>query len=463
MAEIGEQKIWRAGTLTYTTTGIILLFIWLLWGDFAWGLKERSVGYVAGLMVKSFGISDFVYTIMMVSFPCFTNIFLMPIISYRSDRHRGRWGRRIPFLMQTTPFVGVGLLGLGFTPMLGAWLSSHIGPETLSLHLASLLVFGLFWIILDFGTTLTNAIFVALANDVVPTELIGRFLALFRAVSLICAMIFNAFLLGYAETHSLWIFTGLGIFYCIGLYSICFKVKEGEYPQPPADEPRHHGFVNAVRVYFRECFSMPYYRWVILAQVCCSHSVLPLNTFVIFYARDLGLDMGTFGKITAGIFFAAVLMSFGLGFLADKFHPIRTGIASISVLLVIQISAWFMIRDIPTFVIFFVAHELTMMAFNTLMASYTQRLFPKALYAQYNSALQMLLAIAAVLIAPVVGVILDALDHDYVYVFILGASIGLVGLFSLIKVYRYYLQYGGDKNYQAPIPVDATSDDGGSR
>lgn len=81
MAEAKEQKIWRAGTLTYTTTGIILLFIWLLWGDFAWGLKERSVGYVAGLMVKSFGISDFVYTVMMVSFPCFTNIFLMPIIS----------------------------------------------------------------------------------------------------------------------------------------------------------------------------------------------------------------------------------------------------------------------------------------------------------------------------------------------------------------------------------------------
>ena len=171
MAEAKEQKIWRAGTLTYTTTGIILLFIWLLWGDFAWGLKERSVGYVAGLMVKSFGISDFVYTVMMVSFPCFTNIFLMPIISYRSDRHRGRWGRRIPFLMKTTPFVVVGLIGLGFTPMLGNWLSAHIGVDRLSVNMASLLVFGFFWILLDFGTTLTNAIFVALANDVVPTAL----------------------------------------------------------------------------------------------------------------------------------------------------------------------------------------------------------------------------------------------------------------------------------------------------
>ena len=405
-------------------------------------------------MVKSFGISDFVYTVMMVSFPCFTNIFLMPIISYRSDRHRGKWGRRIPFLMKTTPFVVVGLIGLGFTPMLGNWLSAHIGADRLSVNMASLLVFGFFWILLDFGTTLTNAIFVALANDVVPTALIGRFLALFRAVSLICAMLFNAFLLGHAETHSMWIFISLGIFYCIGLYSICLKVKEGKYPPPVDDGSDDHrrSFFSAVRVYFRECFSMPYYRWVILAQVCCSHSVLPLNTFVIFYAKDLGLSMGTFGKITAGIFLTAVIMSFALGFLSDKFHPIRTGIASMSLLLVVQVVAWLVIRDITTFVIFFVAHELTIMAFNTLMASYTQRLFPKALYAQFNSALQMLLAIAAVLIAPVVGVILDGLDHNYVYVFILGAAIGVVGLFALFKVYRYCLKYGCDEHYHASMP-----------
>ena len=449
-----RRKVWHAGTLTYTTTGVFLLFIWLLWGDFAWSMKERAVGMVAGLLVKSFGISDGLYSILIISIPNFTNIFLMPIISYRSDRHRGKWGRRIPFLMKTTPFVVVGLIGLGFTPMLGNWLSAHIGADRLSVNMASLLVFGFFWILLDFGTTLTNAIFVALANDVVPTALIGRFLALFRAVSLICAMLFNAFLLGHAETHSMWIFISLGIFYCIGLYSICLKVKEGKYPPPVDDGSDDHrrSFFSAVRVYFRECFSMPYYRWVILAQVCCSHSVLPLNTFVIFYAKDLGLSMGTFGKITAGIFLTAVIMSFALGFLSDKFHPIRTGIASMSLLLVVQVVAWLVIRDITTFVIFFVAHELTIMAFNTLMASYTQRLFPKALYAQFNSALQMLLAIAAVLIAPVVGVILDGLDHNYVYVFILGAAIGVVGLFSLFKVYRYYLKYGGDENYQAPLP-----------
>jgi len=450
--ETKKPKIWQAGTLTYTTAGIATLFLWLLWGDFAWGLKERSVGYVAGLMVKSFGISDFTYTILMVSFPCFTNIFLMPIISYRSDRYRSRWGRRIPFLARITPFVVIGLVGLGFTPMLGKWLAGETG---FSVHLASLLVFGFFWIILDFGTTLTNAIFVALANDVVPTALLGRFLAMFRAISLICAMVFNAGLLGYAETHSMPIFVFLGIFYFVGLYSICLKVREGNYPAPPDETAsgKPKNFSGAIRTYFRECYSLPYYRWVIAAQVCCSLSVLPLNTFVIFYVKSLGLNMGTFGKITACIFLVAVLLSFGLGFLSDKFHPIRMGIASMSLLLVVQVTAWLSIHNITTFIIFFALHEQVIMAFNTLMASYTQRLFPRPLYAQFNSALQMTMAVASVMLAPMVGTILDLLNHQYVYVFIINAVIGSFGLFSLFRVFRYYLKYGGDSAYRAPMPA----------
>ena len=93
------------------------------------------------------------------------------------------------------------------------------------------------------------------------------------------------------------------------------------------------------------------------------------------------------------------------------------------------------------------------MAFNTLMASYTQRLFPRPLYAQFNSALQMTMAVASVMLAPMVGTILDLLNHQYVYVFIINAVIGSFGLFSLFRVFRYYLKYGGDSAYRAPMPA----------
>ena len=101
---------WTAGTLTYTSAGIGILFFWLLWGDFAWSMKDRAVTSVATLMVKSFGVSDFMFGLLILSFPNFTNAVLGPLVSYFSDRHRGRFGRRIPILAFTVPFIVTGML-----------------------------------------------------------------------------------------------------------------------------------------------------------------------------------------------------------------------------------------------------------------------------------------------------------------------------------------------------------------
>ena len=73
---------WTAGTLTYTSAGIGILFFWLLWGDFAWSMKDRAVTSVATLMVKSFGVSDFMFGLLILSFPNFTNAVLGPLVSY---------------------------------------------------------------------------------------------------------------------------------------------------------------------------------------------------------------------------------------------------------------------------------------------------------------------------------------------------------------------------------------------
>jgi len=38
-----QRKLWHAGTPTYTSGGLVVLFSWLLWGDFAWSMRERAV------------------------------------------------------------------------------------------------------------------------------------------------------------------------------------------------------------------------------------------------------------------------------------------------------------------------------------------------------------------------------------------------------------------------------------
>lgn len=450
-----EKKTWSVGTLTYTATGLVALFGWLLWGDFSWSMKERAVIPTATLMIQSFGVSDFVYGLIIVSFTNFTNIFLQPIVSYRSDRYRSRMGRRIPYLLKTTPFVAVGLLGLGLTPTLAGWLHHAIGTETISYNACGIIVFCIFWALLDFGTTLANAIFIALANDVVPSALIGRFMGLFRAVSLVCAVVFNYFLMGKAEAHAKSIFIVLGILYGVGLLLMCLKVKEGEYPPPEMPTEKTHGFFGAMKNYFSECFTLPYYRWLIITPVLCQVAMIPFNTYVIFYAKDIGLTMDQLGKYYALVFGIAFITSYTMGSLADRFHPIRVGIASMTFLSVTMLIGGFIATEIKPFLVIFIIQSVAIMAYNTLIASYGQRLFPKALFAQFNSAYLMIQGLGFTLVAPLTGKYLDLTGNHYNHVYFIGAIVGAIATFGYIIVYRYFKQLGGDKNYQAPLPTPA--------
>ena len=120
------KKLWRVGTLSYTAGGLLMLCLCLLGGDFPWALKDRAVAPSATLLIRQIGVSELVYGLVIIGFPNFTNLFLSPAICYISDRHRGRWGRRIPFLMFTTPFIVLGLYLLGFSRMLGSRLHGAV-------------------------------------------------------------------------------------------------------------------------------------------------------------------------------------------------------------------------------------------------------------------------------------------------------------------------------------------------
>lgn len=450
---MSKGRTWRNGTLVYTAGGLAVLFLWLMWGDFAYSMKDRATGTVAALMLKKFDVSDFLFGIIMISFPNFTNIFLCPIVSYRSDRHRGRFGRRIPYLLLTTPFIVIGLAGLGFTPLLARLIRQAVGAEHISYNLTALLVFCFFWIILDFGTTLAGAIFNALATDVVPTEFLGRFFAMFRAVSLGCAFLFNYFVMGYAETHALVIFLGLAALYGIGLFSICLKVKEGEYPPPEAETSGPPTVKSAVKTYFRECFSLPYYRWVIMASVVSGFSVVPFNIYGIFYAKSLNMDMDFYGKVSSLICLVSFVLSFFLGWFSDRFHPIRTGMVSMALQTVILFIGGRIATTESVFAWLFLVQGISIMSYNTLMASYAPRLFPREYFAQFNSAMMLINALASVIGAPLVGKFLDLTGNHYPHLFSIGGVIGLCGLGCFVMVYRGYQRYGGDSGYIAPAPT----------
>ena len=110
-----DPKLYHVGTLTYTKASLAILFCWLLWGDFCYMLMETVVPSIMPLKFKALGASNTSLGMIMTTIPMIINSVFNPVISFKSDRYRSRWGRRIPFIICTMPFLcgSLALMGLG--------------------------------------------------------------------------------------------------------------------------------------------------------------------------------------------------------------------------------------------------------------------------------------------------------------------------------------------------------------
>lgn len=443
--------VWRAGTLAYSTGGLVVVFCWLLLGDFAWSLKERAVFPMAQFLLKKFEASDFIVGLMVGTLPNLMAVCLQPIITMRSDRHRGPLGRRIPYLLWTTPITSVSLAALAFSPVFGLYANDWLGSYSPGPTILMLVYFAVFWVAYEYGTLVVEVIFGSLINDVVPSRFLGRFYGLFRGLSLMAGVIFNYWLFGHVESYYVFIFLGLALIYAIGFFLVCWRVKEGTYPEPqplPAVGPK--GYIRNMKQYFIECFNKPYYRWVLIAYSCCILAFYPINMFSFFFARSVGLGLDSYGKYIALTLSISFVLSYILGVLADRFHPLRVGMVAIFSYAALTLWGGVFIDSPDTFAFAYVAHGVLAGSFQTSTASICQRLFPRARFAQFFSAQQLVLSAGVIIVPPLVGLMLDASGHVYRYTFLCSAGIATCGFVGLTILYRKFLALGGHENYQPP-------------
>jgi MFS family permease len=404
------------------------------------------------LMLRRFEATDMLNGVLIGTLPALIGMVLGPIISYRSDRHRGRWGRRIPYLMLTTPIAALAMVGLGFSPVLGRLLHEALGARSYGVNPSTLVFFGLFWSIFEFATIAANAVFGGLINDVVPTRFLGRFYGLFRALSLLAGMIFNFWLLGKAEVHYLWLFVGIAVLYGGGFTVMCLKVKEGGYPPPPAPAGGGGvgGFFKAARIYVRECFSHSYYLWVYFALMLANVAFMPVNLFSVFFAKSVQMNMDTYGKYIALTYLISLALSYVLGSMADRFHPLRVGIGALVLYAVVALWGGLYATGPRTFAIALVAHGVLSGTFFTATASIGQRLFPRSTFAQFASAGALVLALGSIFLPPAMGKVLDLSEHAYRYTFLAGSVLAVLAVAACLVVHRRFMQLGGPRNYVAP-------------
>jgi MFS family permease len=447
------RKFWTVGTLTYTRSGLIILFIWLLWGDFAWSIKERSVTPVVQILLKDFNASDTLTAVLIGTLPQAIMILLGPIVGSLSDRHRGRRGRRIPFLGIPIPFAVLAMVGLAFSPMIGMGLHHALGIHSPGKNDAVLIIIGLFWACFEIPTTIANVVFGGLINDVVPHAVVGRFYGLFRALSLIAGIIAGRWLLGNAEAHYAWIFLGTAALYGLGFLTMCLKVKEGEYPPPPARPRQVAGFLFATKAYFRECFSHPYYLWFFASISLGWMAIAPVNLFNLFFAKSLNMNMDAYWHYTALTYGFSLFLAYPLGWLADKFHPLRVGLVTISLYSAVTLWGGLFARDSHTFALAMVAHGVVSGAWMTGTAAIGQMLLPQAAFARFASALGVVVALGTMILGPVIGQLLDYSHHVYRYSYLASSGLAFLALLAGLVLHAQFMKLGGPKRYVAPEPI----------
>lgn len=253
-----------------------------------------------------------------------------------------------------------------------------------------------------------------------------------------------------------------------GLYGTAFllmswKVKEGEYPPPPAHADGGTGLVSSVKTFFVESYSIRFYWLFFLANTGYALTSVA-SGFAILQARSIGVDLDLFGKTTAVVLIVTAVLIYPAGVLADRLHPLRVMIWATIANLVIQ-PLWlvFLFHDFSPAVAYglFIGISTVATSAGTLYIAMElpmyMRILPKERFGQFSSANSMVRSLAIIVGGLAAGFLLDRVAvifpaKDYCYRFIALWSIACWGgsLFFLRRLYSEWQKRGGEKSYSPP-------------
>jgi maltose/moltooligosaccharide transporter len=426
-----------AGTLVYTGWGVATLTFWLLFGEFAIAMRERSAVPGAIELLRQYHASDTLISLLIAALPAAISIVIGPIVSYRSDRHRGKWGRRIPFLLWQTPLCALFMVGIGLSPWLGARADALLGAASPGLDFCVLGLFALFWALFETMAIMTLAIYSGLINDVVPVGVQGRFYSGVRVVSLAAGIIFNTCIFKLTEEHLMEIFVGIGILFGTGTMLMCLQVREGQYRGPEPDNGPPPGFTTAAGTYFRECFSKRYYLTIFAALAFSWIAPMPFNTFSQIYSGQLGISKAELGNLLAAAFALSMGIAFLIGAAVDRFSALKVTTAVMCLYFASSVFGYLAIDSGErNFHVAYVSHVVISGAYYTAVASLPMRLFPQDRFMQFNSAAFLITHGTSALVSTLQGPILDYSGHNYKLTLLFGAIFAAMSVLMLVRVGR---------------------------
>jgi len=463
-----RQTTFRCGTLLYTKKALIMVFAWLLWGDFCFYMMESIANSALSLKFKDLGASNTTMGLVLLTIPSIFSFVIHPSVSVWSDRTRTKWGRRLPFIMTTLPFLTMSLVLMAYCDDIGLWIQHAFYAGT-AVDKAKVIIVvlsvstGLFQI----SNLFLNTVYWYLFNDVVPQEMMGRFMAYFRLVSTLTTMVFSFFIYKYALIYMKELYLGAAILYAVGFGVMCLSVKESQYP-PPEDAGPNVSFGQKVK-HMLESLSISHYVYFTLeptVQMLASG----VWGFAVFANLSMGLTLGNIG-IMGGI---GSLMGLGyymfVGQLVDRWNSVRVYAYIGAMGPFVCAGAWtwlFVAHPNPlVFMLTIVIGQLFMQPSNSIASTAGMprcfALLPREKTGQYIGVAGMVKASGQIASGLFAGLYLDTLqkfvpahpgDPNWVYrySFILTALSSIGMGYCNYKVYRGWKRMGGDKSYVPPV------------
>ena len=459
-------KTYHCGTLTYTKIGLFVLFAWLLWGDFCFTMMEAVVPSILPLKLKGLGCSNWLMGLILTTAPGILNMTVCPYVSFKSDRYRSKWGRRIPFIIWTMPFLCASLALMGMSDDICGLLQRNseflrqFAPATITIALIAV-----FLIMFQFFNMFVGSVFWYLFNDVVPAQFLARFMGAFRIVGTGAGALYNFFIFKFAESHMREIFIGAAVLYLIGFGMACLMIKEGKYPPPEGENENSSKGLEGIKTFFRESFSHKFY-WFRFLSTSFAAASGAIGMFGIFFNREMGLSLDQIGKINAIGSIAMMAAMYFMAIFVDRWHPLRiTVYGTVFGVLGCFMSLVWVFVNIPGNYFFWL--NLGNVLIGTFLGALVgvaglpteMRIFPQSRFGQFCSAQAGLRSTFTVISGMLAGLFIDLVrnlcngsDYSYRFIFLWMTVFSGISAIFLVKVYIEWHRMGGDKHFHPPAP-----------
>ncbi len=487
-----NHKLYRCGSLTYTMPRLLMVFFWLFVGGTVLSVCLSLPGSLLPVQLRVMGeacpgapaLSDRAKMVLLSTIGGVLNMTVCPYISVVSDLRRGKWGRRIPYIIMSLPPLVLSLVLFAFNRTLGEGLSRlvqswwSITPLTMTM-----LVLGVTMFIFQFFSMWVNSVIWYLFNDIIPTEFFSRVMAVFHIGLSGSMAFFNYFFFKFAEKHSTIIYLGGAGLYAVGMGLMCFFVREGEYP--PLSEDQHRlkdatlkeriaGKFAGFRDFVKDTFCHRVYTYRYMMGVFGAISAAA-GGFAYFLNGELGIDDALLGKITGvqgiigtvGIMLASVLTAK----LVNRWHPAR--IILYNALFAAFVTAPFNLRWLfgtyppKVYAIFCIVSAVISVALSGLLTisslPFEMLFFPKSKFGAFCSMQALLRSIPGIVLGVLVAWVFDLLavvlaDHgihpDFRFRFIPVWALPWAGMVAFLpyKVYTLWGKLGGYNGFRRPAP-----------